>query len=169
MDRVAELAVYMDQARESALNYFISHNVPETEAKEYTQQLDGMLLQHYDCQQLYNLFIDQNYNETDTQSHFHDRSIDNKTTIEDSKVVGCYNCRSIYSSAKIKTYIEHDDDRHTALCAICNTNTVIPFQKYYYRDKKLFKAGLVEDRHKQIIIDMYDCWIDPDRGHDFLR
>ena len=52
-----------------------------------------------------------------------EHSIDNKSKLYKSKIVGCYQCCEIYSPQEIQDYV---DNNQTALCSKCGIDSVLP-------------------------------------------
>ncbi len=53
-------------------------------------------------------------------------STKNRRYVEISSKCGCFTCCNIFEAKKVKRYSEELDGNHTAICPLCNSDTLLP-------------------------------------------
>jgi hypothetical protein len=67
----------------------------------------------------------------------HKKSINNKSNIDSETLCGCFYCETIFLGDKVSNYI---DEGQTALCPICNVDSVIASDKKEIVNQSILKA-----------------------------
>jgi len=67
----------------------------------------------------------------------HKKCTNNKSDIDDETLCGCFYCETIFLGNKISNYV---DEGQTALCPICNVDSVIASDKKKTVNQSLLKA-----------------------------